>query len=433
MNRLCYIIFLCGVLSLAFESNRDLHPLASKVEIKKSDQGYKLYRDGQPYYIKGAGALSHYEKLKEYGGNSVRLWSTESSKQLMDKAQGLGLSVTLGIFMKPERHGFNYSDKKAVQEQFDDIKKQILTYKDHPALLVWGIGNELDLFAKNYQVWDAVNDVVQFIHEVDPNHPVTTNLAGADQIHIKEIIKRCHNLDVLSINAYKDLPNVKHKITHAGWTGPYIIGEWGASGYWESDTVPWGAFLEETSSQKAKIFNERYKTIISDANHCLGSYVFYWGSKQERTHTVLSLFLANGEEMEPVDVLRKCWTGKFPSNRSPSIEPLVIDNFNASKGIYLKPGTDHKASTKAKDPEGDELTYKWEIYLETMEKKQGGDRETNPVLIDGLITEEKGKELSFRAPDREGPFRLFVYAFDGNNHVATANVPFYVKKNGREE
>ena len=398
------------------------------VSIQKNKNNYKLYRNGLPYYIKGAGGFSYYDKLKQCGGNSVRLWTTDGAKEYLDKAQQLGLTVNLGIYMKPERHGFNYDDQEAVQKQFEEIKKQILVFKDHPALLIWGIGNELDLFAKKFSVWNAVNDVAKFIHEVDPNHPVTTTLAGADKEHIPQLIKRCPELDILSINAYKDLPYVKSKISKYGWKGPYIIGEWGATGYWESDTVPWGAFIEETSSQKAKVCEERYKSIVTDSNRCLGSYVYYWGNKQERTHTLLSLFLVNGEQMEPLDVIQKSWTGKFPVNKSPTISPINIDNLNSKKGIYLTAGTIHAATAEAKDPDNDVLLYRWEIYFESNEKKVGGDNETYPKMIDGLILEEKEKQISFKVPEREGAYRMFVYAFDGNNHAATANVPFFVKK-----
>jgi len=403
-------------------------PPTGYVVIKKIKNNYELYRNGEPYYIKGAGGYTNYERLKQCGGNSVRLWSAEGAKEYLDKAQALGLTVTLGLDMAHERRGFNYNDKKAVQEQFEKTKKDILAFKDHPALLMWGVGNELDQFAKNYDVWNAVNDIAKFIHQVDPNHPTTTMLAGVPAHHIKEIIKRCPDIDVLSINAFKWIAPVKNEITNAGWKGPYLIGEWGASGYWELDTVPWGTFIEETSTEKAQLCAERYeKFILANTDRCIGSYVFYWGYKQARTHTLLSLFLESGEETGVLDVLQKEWTGKNPDNTAPIITPIGIDDKPTHLGIYLSPGSNHSAYTDAKDPDNDSLTYKWEIYYESKEKKEGGDTETKPGTINDLIIDGKGKQLSFNAPAKEGAYRLFVCVFDGHNHAATANAPFYVR------
>jgi hypothetical protein len=399
------------------------------VVIKKEPGCYQMYRNGEPYYIKGAGGYKYYEKLKECGGNSVRLWSTEGAREYMDKAHALRLTVTLGLDLGHERRGFNYSDKKAVAVQFEKIKKEILQYKDHPALILWSVGNEVDQFAKDFNVWNAVNDIVKYIHEVDPNHPTTTMLAGVPVKHIKEIIKRCPDLDLLSINAFRWISPVRKDITEAGWKGPYLIGEWGASGYWESEKVPWGTFIEETSTQKAELCAERYKVGIRENNdRCIGSYVFYWGWKQARTHTLLSLFSEDGRETGTLDVLHKEWTGTERSNRAPLIVPIGIDDKPTHKGVYLKPSSKHMAYTDAKDPDNDNLYYYWEVYPESTEKKEGGDMEAKPYPMPELIIDGKGRALSFKAPDKEGAYRVFVTVYDDHYHIASANAPFYVKK-----
>ncbi len=43
-----------------------------------------------------------------------------------------------------------------------------MEYKDHPALMIWSIGNELNHGATNPKVWDAVNEISEMIHEIDP-------------------------------------------------------------------------------------------------------------------------------------------------------------------------------------------------------------------------------------------------------------------------
>jgi hypothetical protein len=39
-----------------------------------------------------------------------------------------------------------------------------------------------------------------------------------------------------------------------------------------------------------------------------------------------------------------------------------------------------------------------------------------------------GGKAILKTPAEAGAYRLFVYILDGNNNVATANFPFYVKK-----
>jgi hypothetical protein len=103
------------------------------VVIKKEGTNYQLYVNNEPYYIRGAGGYKYFEKIKECGGNSVRLWSTYNAKEYMDKAHALGLTVLLGLDLGHERKGFNYSNQKAVKEQFERVKKEVLEFKDHPA------------------------------------------------------------------------------------------------------------------------------------------------------------------------------------------------------------------------------------------------------------------------------------------------------------
>ena len=155
----------------------------AKVELKNNNGQFQIYVNNEPFYIKGAGLeFGNIASVAKHGGNSFRTWRTEngqqSGKEVLDEALKNGLMVTMGIEVARERHGFDYNDAVAVKEQLDRIKEEVIALKDHPALFIWAIGNELNLRATNPKVWDAVNDISKMIHQVDPNHLTTTTLAG---------------------------------------------------------------------------------------------------------------------------------------------------------------------------------------------------------------------------------------------------------------
>lgn len=411
------------MLSCSISSNKPI-----KAEIVKDGDGYTLLRDGKPYFIKGAGGTSYMDKLKAYGGNSIRTWSTQDGQDVLDEAQRLGLTVTMGIGMGTERHGFNYDDTAAVAEQLNRVRQDVLKYKDHPALLAWGIGNELNLEYTNPKVWDAVNQVAEMIHELDPNHLVTTMLAGINQKEIGYIKAKCPALDLIAVQVYGGLASVPEKISSTGWDKAYIVTEWGPTGHWESLQTPWNASVEETSSEKAAVYKSRYEASIAKDNRCLGSYVFLWGQKQERTPTWYGLFTEAGEENEVVDVMQYLWSGTWPDNRAPHLDSIVLNGKKVLDFIYLNPGETYPVNLYVTDPDNDKLTIRWELLPESTDLKTGGDRESRPKAIPGRIENISADQARLTAPEEEGAYRLFVYASDGNNKVATANIPFFVKK-----
>ena len=405
----------------------------AKVTIVKNGEQFELQVDGKPFYIHGAGLeFGNIKALAEHGGNSFRTWRTEngkqSAKEVLDEAQKYGLKVMMGIEVARERHGFNYDDATAVQNQLTDIKRQVMELKDHPALLIWGIGNELNLHYTNPKVWDAVNDISKMIHEIDPNHPTTTSLAGISKKEIDFIKEKCSDLDILSIQMYGDLPNLPKLIKEFGWNGPYMVTEWGATGHWEVPKTNWGAPIEQNSTVKADHYLTRYQQGIEvDKKQCVGSYVFLWGHKQERTPTWYGIFLENGDETESVDVMHYIWNQKWPKNRTPRIESFVLNQKTAYENVMLQAENKANATVKIFDFENDKIVYRWEILPEVVQTSEGGDHEERPKTVEGIVFNGQDGTVTFNVPSQKGTYRLFVYASDGNQHSATANIPFLIK------
>ena len=115
----------------------------AKVEIRQTQGSYRLFVNGEPFYVKGAGIeLGSPEKLREHGGNSFRTWSVlngrDTGRQVLDRALTNGLYVAMGLDLDHERRGFDYDDTNAVARQFALLKSQVMELRDHPCTAALG-------------------------------------------------------------------------------------------------------------------------------------------------------------------------------------------------------------------------------------------------------------------------------------------------------
>jgi hypothetical protein len=291
--------------------------------------------------------------------------------------------------------------------------------------MIWGIGNELNLQSKNPKVWDAVNAISKMIHEIDTNHLTTTPLAGMNQKMVKLIGSRAPDLDFLCVQLYAPIDYLPEIIDASGYRGPLLVTEWGATGYWEVPKTAWGAPIENNSSIKADLYLRRYQN-VSQSQQVMGSFVFLWGQKQERTPTWFGMFMPDGSETESVDVMHYAWKGAWPDNRTPRLHDFTLDGQKAIDNIKLKAGKTYTAQASLHDPEDDQLNFRWVVMEESKSTNTGGDAEKIPPVIEGLFLSGADSMATFTAPTEAGAYRLFFYAEDGNGHTAHANIPFWV-------
>ncbi len=405
----------------------------SHVELKQVDGQYRLFVNGEAFFVKGAGCeFGPCYQVAEHGGNSIRTWRTDNSQktgmEVLDEAWEHGLMVMMGLDLARERHGFDYDDEEAVAAQLEQMRKEVVELKDHPALLGWGIGNELNLRYTNKKVWDAVNDIARMIKEVDGNHVTTTMLAGIGKEEVAYITENAPDLDFISVQMYGDIINLEERIAEANFEGPYLVTEWGATGHWEMPETSWGSPIEQTSTEKAEAIKKRYeKAILADEDNCMGSYVFLWGQKQERTPSWYGLFTEAGERTEAINVMEYYWSGQWPDNMAPKMKDITIEGHGGRfDDVMLDKDGEYVVRITVEHPNKGDLDVRAEVMPEPEELSDGGDFEPRPETIEGLILSTGTSEVKFRAPDREGAFRILVYVSDGHNNAGTANIPFYV-------
>lgn len=395
------------------------------VELRQTEDGWQLLRGGEPYLIRGAGGDASLERLAKLGANSIRRWSVDDAGEILDAAHALGMTVTLGIWLGHERHGFDYDDPRQVAEQFESAREAVLKYRDHPALLLWGIGNEVEGFESGDDpaIWKALNDIAAMVKELDPNHPTMTVTAEIGGGRIASLHERSPAIDIHGINSYGGAQSLAERLRAGGGTKPFVITEFGPPGPWEMPTTEWGAPYEPTSTQKADFYRQSYeKAVLESQGQALGAYAFLWGSKMEGTATWFGMLLDDGARLGAADVMSEFWSGKPPANLAPTVEPIEID-----ADPMLDPGATFVASTSAGDPDGDEIKVTWVLRPESGDYHTGGDFRQDLPDIEGAVVDPADGTATIRMPDEPGPYRLFAYVYDEAGNAATANIPLRVK------
>ncbi len=169
-----------------------------------------------------------------------------------------------------------------------------------------------------------------------------------------------------------------------------------------------------------------FRHLISNIN-CLGSYVFLWGQKQERTPTWYGLFLERGAETESIDLMQYLWTGEWPQNRVSQIYEVTLEGKTRYDNICLTTNDEVSLKFRSHDDDHDPLKIETEILPECTDLGEEGDYESWPETIQGLILSQTQDRVVFRTPRGSRAYRIFVYITDGHNHAVIANVPFYVE------
>jgi len=388
-----------------------------------SVRGTEILVDGRPFVPNGASGETRLVELKALGANVLRTYGQEPG-EILDAAQRAGLKVIVGFWMGHPRLGFDYANRGAVSAQLEALRHMVERYRTHPALLMWGIGNEVENELSPEEampVWPAIEEAAKLAKTLDGQHPtmaVVAELGGEKAATLKRLAP---SIDVLGVNGYGDgLLTVLARARAQGWTGPVILTEMGPLGHWDAQRTPWGARQELTSSEKAAR-TQRYLATARLAG--VGVLPFLWGQKQEVTPTWYSLFLPTGEWTETVEVMAGAWGGTVPGgpNRAPRILSL---GFAGPAAIGEK--EERQVRLAATDPDGDPLKAEWQIMAETTARSVGGDPESVPPsfpegLHDPALT---GVRIGGLAP---GHYRVFVVLRDGRGAAATGNLPFEVR------
>jgi hypothetical protein len=357
----------------------------------------------------------------------------ESVKKNIELAKANRMYIMQGIGLTKDRQ--LYYDEAYKNKLCAEVRLLAETFKDDPNILIWGLGNEIDHqeSANIGAAWQFVDELAQIIKSIDKRHLVSTVITH-NQRALDSIAKYTSHLDLIGINSYGAIVGLKTMVDKSNYKGAYMVTEWGPTGFWETAKTSWNAPIEQTSEEKRIVYEDRYKNYILGSERCLGSFVFLWGQKEERTPTWFSMFAENnveglplkGEKTPMVEAMQRVWTDGKLTQTAPVVKQLAIDGKLPIDNVTVTAGTLFEGNVTVTDREDNKLTYLWEILKEATVLGSGGSREPRPDRV-GKV-EITGNNRYKTAITEVGNYRLYVYVLDNTGYVSTANVPFQVIK-----
>jgi beta-galactosidase/beta-glucuronidase len=222
--------------------------------------------------------------MVEAGVNTIRVYSPIDDKAVLDEIDAAGLKVIMG---------FGYDQKGYFDILSGSFIDYINTYKDHPAILMWELGNEYNYhpewFKGGITTWyKALNEAAELIHQNDTSHPVTTAHGELPDAFARS---SCTNVDVWGMNAYRwDHPDADDHSIFEEWSEvsskPMYLSESGADSYM---TIASHGYDQGENQQAQADANEKIlEAVFSNKRVCSGITLFsftdgWWKAGNPRT------------------------------------------------------------------------------------------------------------------------------------------------------
>jgi hypothetical protein len=171
----------------------------------------------------------------------------------------------------------------------DDYLGNVMALRDHPAVLMWMVGNEWNLnhiygSCAGDACYTQINQIAAAIKKLDPNHPVATSFSPMGQLPSDSDLRRLDAVDVWGLNVYSQ-PGFFNRFLDwrllNGRTGvkkPFFLSEYGADAYDERTGAPneaaqAAALRQQTSEIRAQL------SARNPALPCLGGTPFEWNDE----------------------------------------------------------------------------------------------------------------------------------------------------------
>jgi len=402
---------------------------ASVVKVTGSSLGnYGLSVNGAPYQMKGitfgpAGAVSAADMpdLHAMGVNTIRTWGTDATTQpLLDAAAPYGIKVINGFWLGQTTDYVNDTSYKS--STLASILQWVNTYKNDPAVLMWDVGNEVllnlphvysgaQLVAEDNAYVQYVNQVAAAIHQADPNHPVTSTEAWRPAT-FNYYQANAPNLDLISVNDYGDVCNLKQDWSSGGFTKPYIVTESGPPGEWEVPNDSNGVPVQETDQQNAAGYASAWGCITGNPGISLGGTLFNYDIQNDFGGVWYNVKTGDWNRLAYYQIA-KLFGGTVQPNTPPVITGMAV-----TPDANVSAGGQFTVSVNVSDPNGDPMSYNLMLSSKYVDGSTG--------LQYATFTQAGPGTFSVTAPKTLGVWKVYVYVYDGQGNVGIQTESFRV-------
>ena len=407
--------------------------IQAQTTIKQINGKWTFLIEGKSFEVKGAtfgydkdvnNYIKHFQELNNLGVNTIRTWGTgEHTRKLLDVAHKYNIKVMLGIWMRHGKPGmeaddsFDYvNDSIGKETMYKNALSIVEKYKNHPAILTWGVGNEVYLNMATDKEKIAYSKLLERIcfqiKKIDENHPVTS--VEAWTFGVDWWLKYVPSIDIFGINTYGAGANIlPQELAKKGVKKPYVITEFGVRGEWEIKKDKNGVIPEPTDQEKYDAIVKGYNEWIKPKPNCLGVYVFHYANDNRH---VAPWLLTHFKSMTRPQywAIREAYTGKKPINNVPIIKSfqLLENNIKSETWVAVK--------LDAIDIENEALTISFYYNQRT------GSRKRKDQLVKLQSRGNLSEGIEIKLPKENGGIRVYAVVSDTYNNAGIATTSISV-------
>lgn len=408
--------------------------LSAQTTVQKIDGQWTLLVEGEPFAVKGATfgydeAVGQYDQhmaeLASLGVNAIRTWGTgEHTGQLLDAAHTHGIQVMVGIWMRHGRPGmeaddsFDYlTDTAGMRVMYQDAIATVERYKDHPAVLLWGVGNEVYLNtatdAEKIAYSQLLERICREIKARDPAHPTASVAAWTFGLEWWQ--RYVPSLDIYGLNCYGAGAGVlADELKKRDIDMPYLVTEFGVRGEWDIEADPNGVKPEPSDAQKYQAIVQGYQEWIAPKPACLGVYVFHYANGDHFGAIWLHTHF-KGMTRPQYWAIREAYTGQKPINQVPMIESFALPDAESKSGTWVS------VELALSDAEGEDLRVSFAYNQRSGSRKRRD--QVNPLAMRG----NRAEGFEIRLPREDGGIKVYAIAEDPYHNVGIASTSITVR------